>query len=216
MARLTREETQVQTRERLLASAKEIFANRGYAGASLDEIAEQAGYSKGAIYSNFESKEALFLELLRSRMTEEISELKSILERSHSTEEVMAALKTQYSTLEKQVTWCLLSSEFQLQAGRRPEFAESFAELYRNQRKAVAMLVTLVAGKTGRTPALDVEEIATSLMALTHGIALQRAADPTSVRAGTAGNALQLFLAAALLPPPPVPAARKKPAKGEK
>lgn len=200
MPRLTREETQSQTRERLLASAKEVFAKRGYAGASVEEIAEQAGYSKGAVYSNFESKEALFLELLRSRMTEEIAELHVILEQSRSTEEVLAALKMQYSTLERQVTWCLLSSEFQLQAGRRPEFAEAFAELYRNQRKAVAMLVTLVAEKSGRTPVWKAEEIATSLMALTHGIALQRAADPKSVRSETAGKALQLFLAAALSP----------------
>ena len=198
MPRLTREEAQSQTRKRLLASAKEVFAKRGYAGASVDEIAEQAGYSKGAIYSNFESKEALFLELLRSRMTEEIAELHTILEQSHSTEEVLSALRMQYSTLERQVTWCLLSSEFQLQAGRRPEFAEAFAELYRNQRKAVAMLVTLVAEKTARTPVMGTEEIATGLMALTHGIALQRAADPKSVRADTAGKALQLFLTAAL------------------
>lgn len=198
MARLNREETKRRTREHLLASARQIFAKRGFAGASVDEIAEHAGYSKGAVYSNFESKEALFLELLRDRMADEIADLQQALKESRSFQEVLAALKMRYSTLETQVTWCLLSSEFQLQAGRNPEFADAFADLYRNQRKAVAKLVTLVAEKAGAKPTWSADKIATSLMALTHGIALQRAADPKSVRADTAGQALQLFLGAVL------------------
>ncbi len=109
-------------------------------------------------------------------MTEEISELDAMLDQSHSNAELMAALKMQYSTLERQVTWCQLSSEFQLHAGPGPEVAEPFAALCRNQRRAVAMLVDLAARKTRRSPALNREEIATSLMAFTHGVALERAA----------------------------------------
>lgn len=59
--RLTREESQAQTRGRLLDAARTVFAGRGYHGASVEEIAEEAGYSKGAVYSNFESKEEIFL-----------------------------------------------------------------------------------------------------------------------------------------------------------
>ncbi len=65
IARLSREESRRQTRARLLESAQDIFALDRFGGASVDQIAEHAGYSKGAIYSNFESKESLFLELLR-------------------------------------------------------------------------------------------------------------------------------------------------------
>jgi AcrR family transcriptional regulator len=67
--RLTRAEQQALTRERLLAAAERVLAGYGYGGASIDLITAEAGYSKGAIYSNFESKEAVFLELLRVYMS---------------------------------------------------------------------------------------------------------------------------------------------------
>jgi AcrR family transcriptional regulator len=196
--RLSRVEMQRQTRQRLLDSAQEVFARHGFVGASVDEIAEHAGYSKGAVYSNFKSKEALFLELLQNRMSEELGELEQLLRGGESIGEILLVFRQRYSSLEKQVIWCLLSTEFQLQAGRNPDFAEPFAALYRNQRKAIAKLAALVAEKTGATLAWNGEELATSLMALTHGIALQRAADPKSVSAETAGKAIQLFLTAAL------------------
>ena len=59
--RLTREESRAVTREKLLASAYEVMAREGYEGASIDRIAEEAGFSKGAFYSNFDSKEEIFL-----------------------------------------------------------------------------------------------------------------------------------------------------------
>ena len=198
MARLSREESQKRTRARLLESAQEIFARNGFAGASVDQIAEHAGYSKGAVYSNFESKEALFLELLREHMSQELKELRALLDRSGSAQEILHALKEKYSSLEQQVALAMLSSEFQLQAGRHPEFAEPFASLYRDQRKAIAGLVNLVAQKAGVPPPANANEIATSLMGLTHGIALQRAADPKSVPAATAGRAIEIFLSAIL------------------
>ena len=65
--RLTREESQALTRERLLESAAHEITRHG-AGASVRDIAEAAGYSQGAVYANFESKELMFLELLRRHM----------------------------------------------------------------------------------------------------------------------------------------------------
>ena len=66
--RLTREESRAVTREKLLASAYEVMAREGYEGASIDRIAEEAGFSKGAFYSNFESKDEIFLELLETHL----------------------------------------------------------------------------------------------------------------------------------------------------
>src|SRR5260221_4243812 len=63
--RLTRAQQQAQTRERLLAAAERVLARHGYGGASIDLVTGEAGYSKGAIYFNFESKEAVFLALFR-------------------------------------------------------------------------------------------------------------------------------------------------------
>lgn len=198
MARLTREESRQQTRTRLLDSAQEIFASHGYAGASVEQIAEHAGYSKGAVYSNFESKEALFLELLKRQMSQEMSELKALMETAGSRQEILGALKQRYSSLEKQISLAMLASEFQLQAGRRLEFAAPFAALYRDQRKAIAGLVRLVAQKSGVPAPANALEVATSLMAFTHGIALQRAADPKSVPAAAAGRTIEIYLGAIL------------------
>jgi AcrR family transcriptional regulator len=192
----------LRTKNQLLESAQQIFAKNGFQGASVDMIAEHAGYSKGAVYSNFESKEALFLALLEERMSEEIGELRTLLSRSGSAEDIMQALEDKYRSLEKQEIWCLLATEFQLQAGRNPEFAAPFAALYRNQRRAIAELLKVLAEKMGAPVPIHLDAIATSLIALTHGIALQRAADPRAVAAATAGRSLRLFLTASLNKPP--------------
>ncbi len=202
MARLRRAESRLRTKNQLLESARQIFAKNGFQGASVDMIAEHAGYSKGAVYSNFESKEALFLALLEERMSEEIGELRTLLSRSGSAEDIMQALEDKYRSLEKQEIWCLLATEFQLQAGRNPEFAAPFAALYRNQRRAIAELLKVLAEKMGAPVPIHLDAIATSLIALTHGIALQRAADPRAVAAATAGRSLRLFLTASLNKPP--------------
>ena len=200
MPRLLREESREATRQRLLAAARETFAKFGFVGASVDQVAQAAGFSKGAVYSNFASKEALFLELLRQHMAEEIGELQALLRTSSSARAILRSLEEKYSRPEKQEVWCLLSAEFQLHAGRSPQFAKPFAALYRKQRKAVGRLVGLIAIKSGGAApaAAQLDEIATSLMAVILGIALQRGADPGAVSAATAGRSLRLLLASFL------------------
>ncbi|TIS14873.1 MAG: helix-turn-helix transcriptional regulator, partial [Mesorhizobium sp.] len=75
MARLTREQSQALTREKLLASASEMVARDGYSGASIERIAEEAGFSKGAFYSNFTNKEDIFLQLLERNAGGDVVEL---------------------------------------------------------------------------------------------------------------------------------------------
>src|SRR6476620_3512679 len=62
--RITRTERKARTRDELLLAARSVFLRRGFHGASLDEIAEEAGYTKGAVYSNFAGKDDLYLALL--------------------------------------------------------------------------------------------------------------------------------------------------------
>src|ERR1700731_4572491 len=76
--RLTRGQQQALTRERLLGAAERVLAGHGYGGASIDLITAEAGYSKGGGYSNFESKEAVFLELLHLYMERDMAELERI------------------------------------------------------------------------------------------------------------------------------------------
>ena len=200
MPRLLRDESREATRQRLLAAARETFAKFGFVGASVDQVAQAAGLSKGAVYSNFASKEALFLELLRQHMAEETGELQALFRSSRSALAILRSLEEKYSRPEKQEVWCLLSAEFQLHARRSPQFAKPFARLYRKQRKAIGRLVALIAiqGGGAAPAAAQLAEIAASLMAVILGIALQRAADPRAVSAATAGRSLRLLLASFL------------------
>ena len=72
---MTRAESQVRTRDELLAAAARVFKRRGYERASVAEIAEQAGYSHGAVYSNFEGKEDLFLALYERWVAERVADI---------------------------------------------------------------------------------------------------------------------------------------------
>ena len=72
MPRLSRVESQALTRARLLDAAQDLFRREGYATTSVDRIAEAAGYSKGAFYSNFEGKEAIFLAVLDAQSQESL------------------------------------------------------------------------------------------------------------------------------------------------
>ncbi len=79
---LTPERRRQQTREHLLAAAAEVFAERGFHGASLDEVAAVAGFTKGAVYSNFKNKEDLFLALFKANYEQEMQALRATLEDS--------------------------------------------------------------------------------------------------------------------------------------
>jgi AcrR family transcriptional regulator len=91
--RLTRTESRLETKTRLLESAAQLFARGGYEGASVDLIAESAGYSKGAFYSNFESKETIFLELLDAHKRREIEGLAQLLARDVSAPELLSLIR---------------------------------------------------------------------------------------------------------------------------
>src|SRR5271155_3202121 len=118
--RLTRAQQQAQTRERLLAAAERVLARHGYGGASIDLITAEAGYSKGAIYSNFESKEAVFLELLRVYMERDMAELGRIV--SLAPQQLSAALNAWLETMHCDSDCPLLVTELQLHARRNPAY----------------------------------------------------------------------------------------------
>src|SRR5438477_12898315 len=79
MPRLTRKEKQAHTRSCLMSSAAKVFASRGLEQASIDEVAEDAGYTKGAFYANFKNKEELFLAMLDERFTKRIEDIEDVI-----------------------------------------------------------------------------------------------------------------------------------------
>src|SRR6202522_2672093 len=189
--RLTRQESRLETRSKLLDSAAQLFARDGYEGAAVDLIAESAGYSKGAFYSNFEGKEAILLELLDAHKRREIEALAQLLERDIPASELVSLIRNSESGRVSDFDFGLLSAEFQLQACRDKTFAKTYAKLHRTHVDTMAGLITKLFVKLDRTPPSEPMDLAEIIMALTTGLSLQRTSVQGPLRKG--------FLTAAIL-----------------
>jgi TetR/AcrR family transcriptional regulator, transcriptional repressor of aconitase len=192
--RLTREEKRQETKEKLLRSAGFLFNQGGYEKASVDLIAENAGFSKGAFYSNFESKEAIFLELLEANKRRNIEALESLLAQEMSAEELLSAIRSYQAGPESDFDFAQLTMEFQLQAARDANFAKAYAKLNRNYRDSLIGVLEKLYAKLGRTPPAPVKDLADILMATISGLLLQSADAPANVRKRLVSEAMLLIL----------------------
>src|SRR5579862_2567900 len=148
---LTPERRRQQTRDHLLAAAAQVFAQRGFHGASLDEVAAVAGFTKGAVYSNFRNKEDLFLAVLGSIYSQEIDALKETLESSDTPSD---ARLSDFAELVKRQggpggdAW-ILYEEFHLYALRNELARERLADLDRQDIEQVALVIEGERGRQG-------------------------------------------------------------------
>ncbi len=111
--RLTREEKKALTRSRLLEAAEEVFLRRGFHRAGLEEVTEEAGFSTGAVYSNFESKDDLFLALLDERMERRVREFHEAAAKRETLEDLARGDARRYAaTMARKPEWTLLLMEF--------------------------------------------------------------------------------------------------------
>lgn len=191
---MTRQESRFETRTRLLESAAQLFARGGYEGASVDLIAENAGYSKGAFYSNFENKEAIFLELLDAHKKREIDALAQLLAQDIPAPELISRIRNSERERSSDFDFGLLSAEFQLQACRDKVFAKVYSKLHRTHRDTMAGLVAKLFAKLGRTPPSDPKDLAEIMMAIITGLSLQRTSMQGGLRKGFVTEAILLIL----------------------
>jgi len=199
--RLTREEKRQETKDKLLRSAEQLFNQGGYEKASVDLIAENAGFSKGAFYSNFESKEAIFLALLESSKRRNIEALESLVTQEMSAEELLSAIRNHQSGPESDFDFAQLAVEFALQASRDATFAKAYAKLNRNFRDSLIGVLEKLYAKLGRTPQAPVKDLADILMATITGLLLQAAEAPANVRKRLISEATFLILGISVEPP---------------
>lgn len=179
---LTRAERQQQTRERLLRAAGQVFAERGYAGATVPEIARVAGYTTGAVYSNFEGKEELFLTLMDKAMRTFAQRRADAIHGATSTRERLQRAAGQWAEfLRDEPGAVVLLMEFWSYAVRRPPVRARFAELLADERARLAVVLSGARGSNGaaRGSAGDgAGDLAVVMQALGLGFALQQLADP--------------------------------------
>jgi AcrR family transcriptional regulator len=175
--RLTRAQSQERTRERLLDAAAEVFSRRGFQAASVEEVAETAGFSKGAVYSNFTSKEELFLALLDRQLEQALQAMAGLFVSGPEGAPVgqgAAAPGSSFARhLEEARTWNVLTIEFWLYAMRDERARQMLAERYRAGRAELATRLREAYAAAGSRPPMPVEYLAWAQIALGTGLAVQ-------------------------------------------
>jgi AcrR family transcriptional regulator len=205
--RLTRAEAKARTRALVLDAAARTFARKGFTGASVEEIAEAAGFSIGAVYSNFGSKEQLFVELLSSRATGQVAEAERILaeEVAAGQSPLLALGRMLTSVADKDTDFALLQAEFWLYAVRNPAVLDTLAARMREPREALAAVVDGSLDRSGPAAGASATAIATVVIALFQGLVRQRRIDPASVPDDLFGQALGWLFTGIEAAPPPRP-----------
>lgn len=193
--RLSRHEAQTQTRERLIEAARKLFVERGFGGTSLRDIAEEAGYSQGAFYSNFTCKESVLLELLKRHVAVEDSQVDAIMGNEERTiDQILVELETRFETLKEEKDWSILAVELQLHALRSPTFAESYAGFWREHEQRVAALIGRMFARLRKKPPAQAEQLAIGFIALMNGLVVQESVSSPARIAAT----LTMFLRAVI------------------
>jgi AcrR family transcriptional regulator len=175
---LTRAERQARTREALVATAKDLFLDVGYAATSLDRVAEAAGFSKGAVYSNFRHKDELCLAVLDDIHARQLAQVVAAFEVDGSLDKRLAAFEAWAEDNLGEPRWTALEVEFATRA-RHSEFVAA-ALRDRNQavRDAIAHLVSDSAERFGLVPAMSADDVATALLSLGIGLGVARSNNP--------------------------------------
>jgi AcrR family transcriptional regulator len=180
-SRLTRVEQSRRNRELVLAAARRMFLNRGYHGASLEQIADAAGFSKGVVYSQFESKADLFLALLEQRIDERKGDnarfVEGLVMRDGFTlDEGLAALAEHVTERDRaDAAWGLLVIEFRVHAARNPDLNRRYAEVHERTVAGVARVVARIYDSAGEALPLPASELARMLLTVGAGARLEQA-----------------------------------------
>jgi AcrR family transcriptional regulator len=164
-----------EIREELLAAAARVFARRGFHGASVEAISEDAALSTGAIYSNFKGKEDLFLSLYEQRIERRRGELRSAVERAGGGQAGLAAASADVAeALAHEREWFLLYFEFALHAARDPAFARRFRKVRQAGLRELQGGLSEGLEHAGLEPTLPAIQLGRGLRALSYGLALDR------------------------------------------
>ena len=193
--RLTREQSKDQTRQRLLDAAQAIFMKKGFVAASVEDIAGAAGYTRGAFYSNFRSKNELFLELLRRDHEVMQAGLHAIFEEAASREEMEARVLRYYSSLHRENKCFLMWVEAKLLAVRDGRFRIRFNAFMHEKLEQLSAYIREFSARVGTPLPLPAETLAMGLMGLCDGVQFFYTVDPQNVSAEVAETVLAGFFA---------------------
>jgi AcrR family transcriptional regulator len=179
--RLSRAEQNDRNRALLLAAARRVFLERGYYAATLDQIADEAGFSKGAVYSRFASKADMFLALLEDRIAERAARNAQLAGELAGTGNFAAGLDQAQRDERATPGWRLLVTEFRLHAARDPELNRRYAAQHARTVDGVARMFTEISKENVESLPFPPRLMAELWLAIETGRALEQITDPDAL-----------------------------------
>jgi AcrR family transcriptional regulator len=170
--RLTREESRAQTRATLIAVGRRHFLRYGLGGAVAEKIAEDAGYSRGALYSNFDGKEDLFVAVIHEEQARHLNVFRSLLNEEPSGKKRLKKMRDAIADLMTDHDWIVLRAEFEVGALRSERIRQSFVEAHRQQLRDGSELIKDLLRSPEVTSRLKPEDFITVIINLAHGLAV--------------------------------------------
>jgi AcrR family transcriptional regulator len=198
--RLSRAERREQTRQELVVAAEACFVTRGFHATSVDEVAERAGYTKGAVYSNFAAKEDLFFAVYERRVERVVTEVAPGLRQAGAQQALDWLATTTIERRDHNDGWLAVFSEFWGHVVRHPELRERFAAIHARFLELLAEAVRQVAEDRGLTLPTDLtaSQVALAWNAMEVGLGLERLTQPQTVDVALARRMGRLLLDAVL------------------
>ena len=190
--RLSRAEQREKTRHCLVEAAAKVFSRRGYDKASVDEVAEEAGFTKGAVYSNFKGKEDLFLATIDQHFDRRLESIRRVMDEEQDEGKAHAAGMDFMDQLNADPEYFALFFEFWAYAQRNPAVKRKFQPRVARFRMALAELFE-AKSELGMPLSLPSQQLASMVIAMAAGVALERELDPKAVPDDMYARMLQLF-----------------------
>jgi AcrR family transcriptional regulator len=186
------------TRRKLLLAAEKLFARDGFEAARLEDIAGLAGYTRGAFYANFESKEDIFFALLERWVAQRVSEVNALIAREQSPAKILRALREHYAQITQDRRLSLLSLEFKLFAIRHPEAHARLRARLRQIRASGVDVLRRITRVTGRSLPVSFTAAAAGFGALSSALSLEHFVDSSMVPEQDTRHLLGVFFDAML------------------
>ena len=198
--RLTRPEQNERNRTLVLDAARRIFLARGYHGATVEEIADEAGFSRGVVYSQFGAKADLFLALLERRMHERAAQVAALAGGLSGEGGAVTLMEGAADRDRADPGWGLVLIEFRAHAVRDGDLNKRYAAAHQRTVERVAGVLDGIYQRASQAPPLPAGHLAELMMALSSGAQLELAANPAALPVAVRAQALRRLLAAEAAP----------------
>jgi len=179
--RLSRAEQNDRNRELLFAAARRVFLAKGYHAASLEQIADEAGFSKGVVYSRFASKADMFLTLLEDRIEQRAGQNAKAAAPLTGSGDFAALLELAQRAERAAPGWRLLVTEFRIHAARDPELSRRYAALHARTVAGLAAVLVSISPAGAESLPFPPRQLAELLLAIEAGLALEQLASPDAL-----------------------------------